>query len=121
MGHAKIKSQAALELIAQLGISDPTHHQLELVETLISSICSLQIKRLSFHQKLSQKESLCLYWTALGKTADQTATILKVKKQTILTHRKEIKRKLKCDSMAQAVFMGLKVNSAAKLKAVAAA
>lgn len=107
MEQAKIKNQVAWEFVEQLGIPNPTNYQLELVENLISSISSLQIKKIAFHQKLSQKESLCLYWTALGKTAEQTAELLRVKKQTILTHRKEIKRKLKCDSMAQAVFVGV--------------
>jgi DNA-binding CsgD family transcriptional regulator len=57
---------------------------------------------------LTEREVECLYWTAQGKTSEETASILKIKKSTVEDYRKHIKLKLNCSSMAHAVYEGVK-------------
>lgn len=59
-------------------------------------------------QQLTEREVECLYWAAHGKSSDETATILKIKKYTVEEYRKNIKQKLNCYTMAHAVYEGIK-------------
>jgi len=61
-----------------------------------------------FMQQLTEREVQCLYWAAHGKSSDETAIILKIKKGTVEDHRKNIKRKLNCSTMAHAIYEGVK-------------
>jgi len=56
---------------------------------------------------LTPREVTCLYWAALGKTSKETAALLGLGSSTIEQYRKDIKRKLECRSMAEAVFKAM--------------
>jgi DNA-binding CsgD family transcriptional regulator len=45
-------------------------------------------------RNLSSRESECLYWMAQGKTADETACILKISKRTVECHRENCRKKI---------------------------
>jgi DNA-binding CsgD family transcriptional regulator len=60
-------------------------------------------------QTLTEREKNCLYWSALGKTSRETAKLLQIQTGTVEQHRKKIKRKLQCKSMAEAVFKGMQM------------
>jgi DNA-binding CsgD family transcriptional regulator len=59
-------------------------------------------------QALSEREKSCLLLAANGMTTEQTAELLGIKASTVETHRKGIKKKLASNSMAQAVYQGIK-------------
>lgn len=57
---------------------------------------------------LTVREKECLHWAAKGKSSEETALILAVKKSTVNYYRKQIKEKLNCINMTQAVYEALK-------------
>ncbi len=93
------------DLLKNLGNDAPDIKQIELMVLILSKVAVLQ--DLSFNHALTDREIYCLYWAAMGKTSTQTAELLNVQRYTVEQHRKEIKRKLDCQSMAQAVFKGM--------------
>jgi DNA-binding CsgD family transcriptional regulator len=58
--------------------------------------------------KLTPREKECLYWVAQGKSSEETALILNIKTPTVDTYRKQIKEKLNCITIAQAVYKAMK-------------
>lgn len=59
--------------------------------------------------KLSKREKECLYWASQGKSSEETAMILNIKKATVDTYRTQAREKLNCITMAQAVYKGLRL------------
>lgn len=103
--RANIKNPLLLRVLAELGNDHPKPHQLRLIEELL-----LQTNfqhSIFFHNKLSEGERNCLLLAAKGKTIQQTAYLLAVKNSTVTTLRKRALNKLKCRSMAHAVFIGM--------------
>ena len=98
--------QLAAELLIVFGNPEPSSRQLELAKEIVGKVAIEQ--RMLFGRQLTMREACCLYFAALGKTADETAEFLQIKKSTVNSHRKKIKRKLACNSMAQAVFKGIR-------------
>jgi DNA-binding CsgD family transcriptional regulator len=67
------------------------------------------IKKLyNYEHKLTERELECLYWAANGKSSIETATILKIKPSTVEEYRKQIKMKLNCNNLVQAVYEAVK-------------
>ncbi|GEM_PF-1219954 len=95
----------SIELLEKAGNNQPTQEQIDLVESVLEKIPFFQ--HLSFNKKLSPREVSCLYWAAMGKTSSETAEILNIQQTTIEQHRQEIKKKLECKSIAEAVFKGI--------------
>jgi DNA-binding CsgD family transcriptional regulator len=58
---------------------------------------------------LTQRQKICLIYAAKGMTSVETANTLGLKTSTVESHRKEIKRKLSCVTMAQAVYEGIRL------------
>lgn len=58
--------------------------------------------------ELTEREISCLVLAANGMTTEETADLLGIKASTVETYRKGIKRKLASNSMAQAVYQGMK-------------
>lgn len=56
---------------------------------------------------LSNREIECLIWAANGKTAEDTALILKVSTDTINHHRRSVLSKLNCKTLTQAIYKAL--------------
>ncbi len=54
-------------------------------------------------QRLSKREVECLYWTCLGKTADEIAMIMGLSKKTIESHFYNMKIRLNCASKPQLI------------------
>lgn len=61
--------------------------------------------------ELTEREKECLYWAAEGKTAWETAKILKISKRTVVFHLQNASRKLNAancqNAIARAVVLGL--------------
>lgn len=96
----------AIEFLERLGNRNPVQSQIDLMEALISKVAIEQ--KLSFDNKLTNREITCLLLAAKGRTSDETAQLLGIKASTVETYRKKIKRKLACTTMAQAVFEGIR-------------
>lgn len=96
----------AIGLLESLGNSNPTQQQIILIEDLLSMVTIKH--KFNFTAKLNGKEIACLYWAAHGKSSKETAALLHINQSTVESHRKEIKRKLGCSSMTQAVFQGIR-------------
>lgn len=62
---------------------------------------------------LTPKESECLYWHALGKTAEETAMIMNNRPRTVKAHIKSAKAKLNCETQFQ---LGVKYSKLKQLK-----
>lgn len=94
------------KLLEQITNTKMQRKRIDIIKTLLSTAT---IKHsLEFDSKLTHQEMVCLFYAAKGKTSSETATLLGIKKSTIESHRKEIKRKLDCQTMAQAVFEGVR-------------
>lgn len=106
MRRSKKNLPNAVIILESLGNTCPTSKQLELMESLLTQVVVTQ--RFRFDERLSPREALCLFWAAKGKTSQQTATLLNISSATVESHRKQIKRKLGCMSLTQAVFEGIR-------------
>lgn len=93
----------ALTLLRQLGNTKPSPQQIQLITQLTTQILVPQQP----HSVLTQRERICLSLAAKGHTSQQTARIMGIAKTTVETYRKEIKRKLGCQNITQAVFEGV--------------
>ena len=96
----------AIEMLERFGNQSPSEEQISLMEQVLSSV-SLTHKT-SFNQRLNKKQIACLFWAARGKSSKETAELLGITPARVESARKEIKRKLGCSSIAQAVFEGIK-------------
>lgn len=96
----------SIELLSRLGIDTPTERQINIIESLLSS--SVICRPVFFNERLNEKENLCLLLAAQGKSSKETALLLELTQTQVEFYRKEIRRKLVCDSMAQAVFEGIR-------------
>jgi LuxR family transcriptional regulator, activator of conjugal transfer of Ti plasmids len=56
---------------------------------------------------LTQRERSCLQWAARGKSASDTAEIIRVSRRTVVFHTENAKRKLGVATVQQAVVKGL--------------
>lgn len=108
MANSDINRQQsmAIEVLDQLGITQPSSRQIAHIETLLFATT---IKTdIYFAPQLSKREISCLYWSAKGKTSEEIAKLLHIQKQTVDSYKKEIKRKLGSRNIAQAVFEGIR-------------
>lgn len=62
----------------------------------------------NYEYKLTEREIECLYWAANGKSSSETAIILKIKSSTVEEYRRQIKKKLNCNNLVQAIYEGVK-------------
>lgn len=68
----------------------------------------VRAKKIKVSPKLSKREMECLHWAALGKSSEETAMIIGLTEHTVTTYRRQIKKKLNCINMTQAVFEGMR-------------
>jgi DNA-binding CsgD family transcriptional regulator len=97
----------SLNVLSKVGNEAPTEEQVAFMESILTKITV--IRPIMFHMKLTNREMVCLYWAALGKTSGETAELLKVQPSTVEKHRKDAKKKLHCKSLAEAVFRGIQL------------
>ena len=96
----------AKELLIMLGNAKPSRQQMDLAKRLVSKMTIDCL--ITFDSRLTLREISCLYLAAFGKTAEETAELLCIKSSTVDTHRREIKRKLHCDNIGEAIFKGIR-------------
>lgn len=92
-------------VLALLGNFDPSEQQLQLAQHFLAKTCVHC--GLLFHKKLSAKEAIFLFLAAKGHSARSAAELLNIKTATVSAYHKEIKRKLNCKTLAQAVYEGM--------------
>ncbi len=93
-------------LLERLGNINPSNQHMALMDFVISSTTVNHL--IAFDERLSQREVSCLFFASKGKTSEETENILKISSATVDSHRKNIKRKLKCSTLSQAVFEGIR-------------
>lgn len=99
------KNHLIKDILRQLGNVEPSKRHFEIAEKLfLRETISYQ---LSFTNQLTQNEALCLFLAAKGFDARQTAEQMNTTMLTVYSYWKEIKRKLNCSSIAQAVYEGI--------------
>lgn len=52
---------------------------------------------------ISNRETQCLYWLSLGKTAQETAILMGISEHTVVEHKKKIMQKLNVSNIVHAV------------------
>src|SRR5215210_2330417 len=95
----------AIELLEKIGVEYPAQEQINLVESILMKAPLFQ--HICFNAKLTSREISCLYWAAMGQTATETARFLNIQPSTVEQHRQEIKKKLGCKTITEAVFRGM--------------
>jgi DNA-binding CsgD family transcriptional regulator len=96
----------AKDFLAYFGNTTPSDDQIhKMTQLLINVFINSQIL---LDMRLSKAESTCLLLAAQGNTSIETAKILNISKATVESHRKEIKRKLGCNTIAHAVYLGVR-------------
>jgi DNA-binding CsgD family transcriptional regulator len=93
-------------LLNHLDINEPSSKQLKKAEKLFLRMRLVH----DFDPKLSINEVKCLFLIAHGYTAPKIARELKTKLSTIESCQKEIRRKLNCKTIAEAVRIGFLFN-----------
>lgn len=101
------------EVFVQLGIAHPTTRQTILVQALFDFLADKP--QFHAHSRLSAREKTCLYFLAQGKNLEEIAQNMQIKRTTVATFIKRIKAKLDCDTLAQAVFVGMNQEEIPKL------
>lgn len=82
----------------------PEH--IRLIEELIKG--SYIKKIITINRQLTNREKLCLYLAANGKSTKEISKILQIKESTVVTYRKKILKKLNSKNIAQAIFNGIR-------------
>lgn len=96
----------AKQMLRYLGIAKPSKKQLITVDSILFNT-TLKAE-LFIDMRLTKREAECLLLTAHGKSSLETGELLNISKLTVETHRRSIKQKFACKTMAQAVFLGIK-------------
>lgn len=94
-----------VKLLAKLGNPKPNHKQILLMNSLLFTVDV--VREIVFMENLTDREIGCLRLIAQGKTATEIAKILNLKKTTIDSHYKKIKRKTNSRTMPEAVFKSM--------------
>lgn len=98
-------SRLIKDVFERLGIVHPTPEQVNLVKAVFGSLTTQP--EIRTHTRLSTRERTCLYLLAQGKSLEQIAQSMGIKRTTVATFIKRIKAKLGCDTLAQAVYEGM--------------
>ncbi|HVV69093.1 MAG TPA: LuxR C-terminal-related transcriptional regulator [Gammaproteobacteria bacterium] len=81
--------------------------QLDILKTILGISLSTDPPSAPPRPLLTHQENQCLLAAAHGKTSFETGKLLGIKSSTVETHRKSIKQKLGCTTIAHAVFVAL--------------
>ena len=98
-------SNLTTEVFQKLGLTRPTTRQTDLMLALFNHL--VEQPELHFDTRLSAREKVCLQLLAQGKSLEEIGVNMHIKRTTVATFIKRIKKKLKCDTLPQAVFKGL--------------
>jgi DNA-binding CsgD family transcriptional regulator len=98
-------SRLTREVFERLGIVHPTSEQIALINAVFGCLASQ--REIRADSRLSARERTCLFLLAQGNSLDKIAENMGIKRTTVATFIKRIKLKLKCDTLAQAVYEGM--------------
>ncbi len=104
--YNKMLDSLAKEFIARFQQSKTQEDQVRFVKDFLFTLPVKQ--NVLFDPVLTQQEIMCLLLADTGKTSNESAKCLMIKRSTVESHRKEILRKLSCRSIAQAVYEGIR-------------
>jgi DNA-binding CsgD family transcriptional regulator len=99
-------SSLTAEVFQKLGLTNPTARQTDLMRAVFNHL--VEQRELHFDTRLSAREKVCLQLLAQGKSLEEIGVTMHIKRTTVATFIKRIKKKLKCDTLPQAVFRGIK-------------
>jgi DNA-binding CsgD family transcriptional regulator len=105
--------QLALEIFERLGVSAPSNQQISLVQAMFDYLATERC--MQFDSSLSRREQTCLSLLAQGKSFEEIAGLMHIKRTTVATFIKRIKNKLGCDTLPQMVYEGMKFKGAIKI------
>ena len=88
------------------GIEKPTNNQIEEMKSLLFH--SWVKRKITIDKELNGREKMCLLLSSQGKTDIHIAEALGISPIAVKEHEKEIRKKLNCRSMKQAVVIGLR-------------
>lgn len=103
--HYTVSQPYIKEILVNLGSHRPSGKQIKLACQLFSHI-SINHK-LVLPPKLSAKQTTLLILIARGFNSAKIGELLNIKKSTVETHRKHIKSRLNCLTIAQAIYEGI--------------
>ena len=98
-----VSSKLVKDVLFICGNPSPTTNQCELMTDLLDYVM-INPGTKGIHL-LSERERTCLFWIAHGKSTEEMAPLMRVKLSTIQTYRNRIRKKLRCQTLAQAVFL----------------
>ena len=87
-------------------ISKPTKNQIDNMKSILFH--SWLRRRIILDDRLTNREKICLLFSAQGKTYIEIAKTLGISPETVRSYEKEILRKLFCKSMKQAIAIGIR-------------
>lgn len=96
--------QLTHHLLEGLCIHNPTNEQQQAAECFVMYVILPATRNDLMQARLSPKEWLCLTLAASGFSTEETADKLALAKGTIKNYREQIRQKLNCKSIAQAVY-----------------
>lgn len=103
------RESMAIKFLQRLAVINPSAEQIQTMSAILTDMGIVFLK-CAFNKKLSEQESACLYWVTRGKSTQEIAELLNVKRVTIRAYYERIKKKLECRTIAQAVFEGMRFN-----------
>lgn len=96
----------AIEMLTKLGLGTPTQDQIDLMESIVST--AMVKKKVVLDARLTDREHHFLYWIARGKTMYEAGELLGLSLAITDKYHNEIRRKLQCRTLSQAIFEGLR-------------
>lgn len=100
----RLVNQLATILLQGLCVKNPTPEQYKAAECFVNRVILPMEKKAISQEGLTPKEWLCLNLAASGFSAEETAEMMALAKSTIKNHREQIRQKLHCKNMTQAVY-----------------
>ncbi len=97
-------NQLAIHLLEGLCIKNPTHEQHKAAEFFVTHVILPSTEKNLDEGSLTPKEWLCLNLAASGFSTEETADLLALARGTVKNYREHIRQKLRCKSIAQAVY-----------------
>lgn len=100
----RLISQLVIHLLEGLCIKNPTQEQQKAAACFVMYVILPSTKNDRTQGHLSPKEWLCLSLAASGFSTEETADKLALARGTVKNYREQIRKKLNCKSITQAVY-----------------
>lgn len=102
----RMVNQLAINLLEGLGIKNPTLEQCKAAECFVMRVILPPTEKrfVLDNLHLTPKEWICLNLAASGLSTEETAETLSLSKGTVKNYREHIRQKMRCKTIAQAVY-----------------